>query len=261
MLQAAAESISDWGDPALHPAARPPEAEVTAIRKVLAAAARQHAAVHIVHVSTPAGADLIAEARAGQRVTCETAPHYLYLDSSMLQRKDGHRWLCSPPLRDPSMREGLLERARRGMFDMFATDHCAFHVKDKDTGTEDIRTVPNGIAGIGALPHLVADLYREKSGVEWKHVVRTLSEEPARLLGLYPQKGAIAVGADADLVVLAPDAPVRPVRSTYADAYEPYPGRTTTLGIRAVLVQGNLVVRDGTIVDSSDPAGRCLWPN
>ena len=145
----------EWKHAIAHARSRPPHAEVLAIKEVLHRAERQRAAVHIVHVSTPEGLALIQDARSSARVTCETGPQYLFLDDSWLMRGDGHRWVCSPPLRSPQMREGLVTMAARGAVDLFATDHCAFTREDKDMCRTSMHEVPNGIVGIGALPHLV----------------------------------------------------------------------------------------------------------
>jgi dihydropyrimidinase len=119
--------------------------------------------------------------------------------------------------------------------------------------------VPGGLAGIGALPHLIYNLFasagRDGAGALATH----LAENPARALGLYPRKGSLAVGADADLVLLSADNPSRPIQSSLADTYEPYEGFTSSLRIHHVVLRGEQVVGDGRLLDINHPRGRCLW--
>ncbi len=248
----------DWRDPMSHVRLRPAAAEVTAILRLIDLARKTGAQIHIVHVSTPEGVEAIRSA-PDTRVTCETCPHYLFLDAGYLARPDGYHWICAPPLRTAEQRQKLCELARHGAIDLFATDHCAFLKKDKDDWGGDIRRVPGGVAGIGALPHLVFKLYQdvltEKTLVQ---ISRQLCTNPARVTGLYPRKGAIQASADADLVVLQPRGAAKPVLSTLADAWETYPDLTSTLDIKYVFLRGVLAARDGRLCNTSNPTGACL---
>ena len=252
LLQAAAAEVSDWTHPSAH-------AQVAAIRAVLERAAARSTPLHTVHVSTPEGADLIAAARHTQDVTCETGPQYLTLDSSWLDRGDGHRWICSPALRTPALVKQMANRARDGVFDVFASDHCPFLCEDKDAGAGDVRTVPNGIPGIGALPHLAYAALHGGKGDPLLRLGTFLSETPARVMGLYPRKGSLQSGADADIIILSPDDDPHPIRSSLAETYEPYPGFLTRLRMHSVLVHGIPVVHDGFLLDPDHPQGSCTW--
>jgi dihydropyrimidinase len=250
----------EWKRPLAHARSRPPGAEVLAIREVLRRAQQQQAAVHIVHVSTPEGLALIQDARSAVRVTCETGPQYLFLDESWLMRGDGHRWICSPPLRSPEMRKALVTMAARGAVDLFATDHCAFTRADKDACRASVREVPNGIAGIGALPHLVYSLFAGTGIDPMLEMTRRLSANPARLLGVYPRKGAIQPWADADLVICRLTASERPLRSSLAEVHESYPAMKSQLQFEHVFLRGQEVVRDGRLLNPDERRGRTLWP-
>ena len=141
--------------------------------------------------------------------------------------------------------------------DFLATDHCPFSRHDKDVVDGDFRAVPCGIPGLGALVPLAFELLAGHGEASLGALVRMLSTNPARLAGLHARKGTIREGADADLAVLDLDGPERPVRSTLADAHDPWAGRTTRLAFRHVLLRGVEVVRDGRLVDAA-PSGMAL---
>ncbi len=253
-----ARAAIDWSDPRSHARVRPAEAEVTAIRRLIEITRRSGAQLHIVHVSTPEGAAAIRQAGEA-RITCETCPHYLFLDQDWLDRPDGRRWICAPPLRPEVSRRRLTEMARAGEIDCLATDHCAFTRADKESGGGDIRRTPGGVAGIGALVPLAFRLYEEKeSGAALIQIARQLAAAPARIIGHYPRKGSLQVGADADLVVLRSGGAERSIRSSLADAFETYPGLKTTLSIRALFLRGRLVVENGEILEPDSPGGAWL---
>ncbi|HQI50040.1 MAG TPA: amidohydrolase family protein [bacterium] len=247
----------DWSDPRSHARIRPAEAEVTAIRRLIEIARRTGAHVHIVHVSTPAGLDAIRTAGEAL-VTGETCPHFLFLDESWLRRPDGRRWICAPPLRPEASRRKLAEMVRAGEIDCLATDHCAFTRTDKDSGGGGIRRTPGGVAGIGALVPLAFRLFEGKDAdASLQAVRRLLSAHPAQILGLYPRKGSLQIGADADLVVLRTSGAERSICSSLADTFETYPGMKTTVAIRAAFLRGRLVVENGEILEPDTPGG--VW--
>jgi dihydropyrimidinase len=256
-LAAARQAAGDRTDVFAHTLLRPERAEVAAIERAVEVCAATRCPLHVVHVSTATGARIIAQARPRAPLSCETAPHYLLLDEGALAAQDGHRLLCTPPLRPQATRAEMESLAAAGLFDLFATDHCAFTRYDKDARRSDARAVPKGIAGLGALVPLLFDLLMKGHGCDLRELALRLAANPARLLGLYPRKGAIAAGADADLVLVDPSGPPRPVRSTYADAYDPYAGRSTSWNVRWVLRRGEVVVRDNTLIAGA-ANGRCL---
>ena len=245
----------DLSQPFTHTLMRPKVAEIAAIAAVLKIAAKYEARVHIVHVSTPEGVELVERARRDAPVTCETAPQYLWLNDSWLQRPDGHRWLCTPPLRSAADQLRLRALAARGAIDLFATDHCAFRKAHKDDWNLDLRNVPNGIAGIGALPHLAYALLQPLGDDALVQLAQRLATVPAKAFRLYLRKGAIKVGSDADLSIVNIHGKPRAIQSSLADAYETYPGRTTTLDFKYVLVRGEVVVSNNQLIDGCLPRG------
>lgn len=261
-LERARAANQEWRDPRRHAEVRPAEAEITAIRRLIAIARHSGARLHIVHVSTPEGAAAI-HAAGDPRISGESCPHYLFLEAGMLARPDGHRWICSPPLRSSAARQQLARMATADEIDLLATDHCAFSRADKDDWQHDFRRVPGGLAGLGALVPLAFRLYLPGPGLTAEpagllRIARQLAANPARLLGAWPQKGTIQIGSDADLSVIDLQGPVRAVESSLSDVWESYPGMTTTLAIRYLFQRGRLAVRDGRILEGAVPDGR-LW--
>jgi dihydropyrimidinase len=259
LLAAIDPATLTFGDPHSHTRARPEGAEVEAIRRALELAERTGCPLHVVHVSTAAGAELVVGARRRSAATCETGPQYLLLDDGALVGADGHRFLCTPPLRNAATRARMEDLAVAGAFDLFATDHCAFRRDDKDNwdGT-DYREVPNGLAGIGALVPLLHDLLISRHGLPPGELALRLAANPAKLLGLYPRKGVIRPGSDADLVLVRAEGSPRTVRATWADAHDPWSARTTHWDVRAVLRRGEVVARDNRVRAGAAPSGRAL---
>ena len=249
----------DLCDPFSHTLLRPPGAEIAAIERALALARETGCPLHIVHVSTPSGASAIAAARHHHEVSGETGPQYLLLSDQSLRQPGGHRLLCSPPLRPEADRARLEALTAAGALDLLATDHCPFNRADKDRFNGDYRAVPNGIPGLGALVPLMHELLVGRHGWPLGELVRRLSTNPARLAGLGPRKGVIHEGADADLVVLDPSGPERSVRSTLADAHDPWSDRTTRLICRHVFLRGVEVVRDGARSTCPRRAAPARW--
>ncbi len=248
----------DLSKPSSLPRLRPEEAEVSAVTRVLELAREARLPLHVVHVSSLEAAQRIQSARPNQDVTCETCPQYLWLDPSWLSLPQGHRWLCAPPLREN--REPFREALREGLFDCLATDHCAFLAKDKDAWDgQDIRRVGHGLPGLGSLVPLAWKLFEEAPDRAALSVARLLSETPARILGLQHRKGRLEPGLDADMVVLDPRGPRRPLKSSLAEVHEPYPGFTTRLQARHVLMAGQVQVRDGARWGHDDSRA-CVLP-
>ena len=167
----------------IHTLQRPELAEAIAVERVLDLAVRHDHPVHIVHVSTPGAAMLIAEARHhNPRITCETAPHYLLYDEEKLKKPDGHRWLCTPPLRSEESRGLLVELLQDGVFDIIASDHCPFKPADKDRHKDTPAKVPMGLPGLGSLfPSLFESLV-ERGLIGLETLVDLCCRRPAELM-------------------------------------------------------------------------------
>ncbi len=243
-----------------HTRLRPEAAEIVAIQRVVELALAHRTSMHVVHVSTLEGARHLVANRGKGDLSFETCPQYLFLDESWLAREDGHRWLCSPPLRGDRL--SFLELIRQGAADIIATDHCPFCTRDKDNWNgQDFRVVPNGMPGISALPHVTWKIWEDDPDRAAMGLATHLSLNPAHRAGIGDRKGALQPGMDADIVVLDPRGPERPLRSTSADAFEAFPGFTSHLAFRHVLLHGETRVQDGRLTQPAAPTGRLLQPS
>ena len=187
--------------------ARPPEAEVEAIQRLLVCmrSAGKEVRAHVVHVSCAEGlAEVDAARNKGVAITAETCPHYLAFTEDDFERI-GPALKCAPPIRDAPTREALWNSLLEGRVDFIGSDHSPCPAADKQKGQDDIWRAWGGIAGIQAtLPVLMTDGVQAR-GLSFERVAHLTATAPAQAFGLYPRKGAIAVGADADLALVDPD--------------------------------------------------------
>lgn len=193
----------DTGIKAL-PTTRPVFTETEAIRRVCDFAKYTGCKTHIVHVSSGDGAEALKYARlGGAPVTGETCPQYLYLDNSCFDRENGHYWSCCPPIRPKGQQDNLWKTLNDGYLSMVATDHCPFTKKDKDSWGGSITTLPMGIPGTETMTSLV--LNGINSGkLETITAIKSITENPAKIFGLYPEKGSLIPGTDADIMIYNP---------------------------------------------------------
>ncbi|MDY0152214.1 MAG: dihydroorotase family protein, partial [Candidatus Cloacimonas sp.] len=159
-----------------HSIRRPEKAEIVAVEKLLELSLKHKYPLHIVHVSCPKAALLIHQAKQEAKyITCETAPHYLLLNEEQLADPQGHRWLCSPPLRSENSRGLMVELLQDGIFDIIASDHCAFTVLQKDSGILHPEITPMGIAGSGTLFSLLAEHLVAKGKISMEQLFQLIS--------------------------------------------------------------------------------------
>jgi allantoinase len=233
-------------------ASRPDAAEQTAIATVIERARRTGASAHILHLSSADALPEVAQARAdGVALTAETCPHYLTVAAEEIP--DGATaFKCCPPIRGAANRDALWGALRDGDIDMVVSDHspCTADLKRQDTG--DFAEAWGGIASLQLGLPVVWTAARER-GVPLTDVVRWMSTAPARRVGL-AGKGEIAVGADADLCVFAPDEPwtVDVARLHHKNPVSPYAGRTLTGTVRRTWLRG------APIDLAAAPTGRLL---
>lgn len=232
--------------------ARPAAAELEAIRRLLVCmrGAGRDVRAHVVHVSCAAGlAEIDAARNRGVAITGETCPHYLAFNEEDFERM-GPPLKCAPPIRDTETREALWEEVLAGRVDVIGSDHSPCPAADKQKGEHDIWQAWGGIAGIQAtLPVLLTEGWHAR-GLSLERIAHLTATAPAQLFRLFPRKGAIAVGSDADLAIVDPqhewilESPALETRS----GVSPYLGRRFTGKVVRTLVRGKTVFRDGAVV-------------
>lgn len=207
--------------PIWHARTRPGWGEVEASLRAIALAAQADAPVYVVHMNMAGEVDQLAYGRAHNvQAMGETCPQYLFFNEKDLERSDGAKYVCSPPLRSPTDQAGIWHGIEAGTIQVLATDHCPFFydgtkpiiyegepimIPGKELGKNDFTRIPNGLPGVG-----------DRLPIFWTHAVNSgrvtpnqfvalTSTNPARIFGLYPQKGCLAPGSDADLVLWDPN--------------------------------------------------------
>lgn len=247
--------------PSSHPECRPAILEAEAISRLLKMAEVADVPVVIVHLSSEAGLREVEAARArGQKVYVETCPHYLLLDDSLysLPEFKGAKYVCAPPLRKEADQEALWKALNDGSVQTISTDHCSFTLKQKDAGRDDFTKIPGGMPGVETRGVLLYTYGVAKNRITAERMVELLSETPAKLYGVYPRKGRIAEGADADIVVYDPNGTTK---ITAADQvcnvdYAPYEGYEIAGHISQVYLRGTLSVDEGQVLE--DRGGRYI---
>ncbi len=239
--------------PAFHPQTRPSYTEAEAIRRFLTIAKAADAPVIVVHLSTAEGYEEILRARKnGVRVFAETCPQYLLLDDSVYTKPfdEAAKYVCSPPLRKRSDQKALWDALRRGALDTISTDHCSFTADQKRAGAEDFTRIPNGMPGVETRAVLMYTYGVKKKRITLPQMAAYLSENPARLYGMYPKKGAIKAGSDADIVVYEPNGfrTITAASCHSACGANPYEGVRYQGGVETVYLRGTAVYHAGELL-------------
>jgi allantoinase len=246
-------------DPMAYAESRPPYAEAEAIARVISMSRETGAEIYIVHMSLGAGAALIKTAKQrGQTVYVETCPQYLALDDSAL-REQGPWAKCAPPLRPRENADRMWEYILDGTIDTIGSDHAPFTPEEKEAGREVIWRAPNGLTGIQTMLPLMLDEGIGRRGLSWTRLAEITATNAARIFRLAPRKGAIAIGADADLVLVDPDAAwtIRGADLLHKNKWTPYEGRRVRGRVDMTLVRGTVVYQDG-VVHSEPGFGRLV---
>jgi len=229
---------------------RPPFAELETVQRASYWAKVTGGNLHIVHVSIPDGLRAIAQAKqAGVHVTAETCPHYLYFDQADYERL-GPSAKCAPPIRSRENVEAMWECVLSGLVDTIGSDHSPCNWEEKEKGLDNIWNAWGGISGIQSLLTVMLSEGVNKRGLSLEALARMLSFNPARLFGLYPKKGAIQPGADADLVIvdLNKEWTLTADQLYYKNKFSAYVGSTFKGQVLRTLVRGKTVFKEGKIV-------------
>ena len=243
-----------------HALSRPTLAEAEAVGRAARLAGAANSPLYIFHVSS---ADALAEIRAargrGWPIYAETCPHYLCLDASLYERPDGYNWCMSPPLRSQADRDALWHALADGTISVVSTDDASFDAESKKRGEESFTLVPNGIPGVEARLSILYSEGVATGRIDVQRLVALTSTNPARLVGLYPRKGNIAVGADADIVLFDPTrkATLSIVSSHMLAGWHPYEGMQVT-GVPIMTIAGGQVIVEEEEFKGKEGAGRFI---
>ena len=238
---------------ACHPQTRPDYLEAEAVGRILRIAQAADAPVVIVHTTNAAALAEIDQARQrGQTVYSETCPQYLALDDTVYYQTDwlsAAKFVCSPPIRKKADQDALWAGLKEGRVQTVSTDHCSFTTQQKLAGQGDFTTIPGGLPGVETRGEVVYTTGVAGGRIDLPTMCRVLSENPAKLYGLYPRKGCIAPGADADIVIYDPEADhtLRAADMVSRCDYTPFEGFRTSGSIAAVYLRGALAVDRGAV--------------
>jgi len=240
--------------PKFHALTRPARAEAEATHRAICLAEMAEVPIYIVHLSAAEALRQVTEARdRGLPVFAETCPQYLFLSYDNYEEPgfDGAKYVMSPPLRPRQGREELWRGLAFNDLQAISTDHCPFCMKEqKELGRGDFSKIPNGAPGIETRMSLVYDGGVRTGRISLNRFVELTSTSPAKMFGLYPRKGTIAPGADADIVVFDPERQVTLSAKTLHMKvdYNPYEGRQVTGAPDTVLSRGRVIVDNGRFV-------------
>jgi dihydropyrimidinase len=247
-------------DPLYHGIARYPVFEGEATNRVIRLAEGAQVPVYIVHLSARDALNAVRDARdRGSQVFAETCPQYLFLSlDDMGNGFEGAKFVCSPPLRSADHQDELWTGLIKDDLQLVATDHCPFDFHgQKDLGKDDFRKVPNGLPGVEDRLDLLHDGAVVGGKMTKERWVEIVSTAPAKLFGMYPQKGSISAGADADIVIYDPNRKhTISAKTHHMDVdYSCYEGREVQGRSDIVLIRGSVLVRDGEFTGTKG-AGR-----
>lgn len=254
-------------EPKYHPLTRIDMVEKEAIERLINIAEMTDAPVYVVHLSTKKGLEAIKEGRKrGVKVYTETCPQYLLLNDKCYEgtKEDefnGAKFVMSPPLRKEYDKEALWEALINGDIEITSTDHCSFNYKgQKELGRGDFSKIPNGAPGV---EHRMALLYTygvAKGRISLNKFVEITSTNAAKIFGMYPEKGTIQIGSDADILVWDPDYEgIITYKEQYQNVdYTPYEGFKQIGRVKHVFLNGEKIVFDGHIL-LDEPKGKYVY--
>jgi dihydropyrimidinase len=232
----------------LHAMSRPNFSESEAVQRAIYLASMSDARVYIFHMTTQEACSIAEEwLRQGYPVAAETCPQFLLLSDKMFRRKNGHYFASCPPLRTEDDAAYLWDALENGSIQVVATDHCSFTKKQKDSWRGDFRKLRCGLPGIETLLPLMFTHGFLGGRISAATLVQVLSANPAKIFGLYPRKGALKVGSDADIVIIDPEREVRvdPGRLHMKCDYSPYQGSKLRGFPSITILRGKVIQKDG----------------
>lgn len=246
-----------------HAQSRPPITEYETISKLLLFAEDTGARIEFCHVSTPQGLEMIKQAKAkGLDVYAETCPHYLLMNDDLLDQF-GPYAKCNPPLRDQSLVDQMWQYVNDGTVDFLGSDHAPYTFEEKKRGWDNIFNCPAGIPCIEMRFPLMMDAVN-KGKLSLEKLVELVSTNPAKVFGLYPKKGAIQIGADADVIIVDPEETytvrTKDMYTKSRDSAMVFDGMELTGRIKMTIVRGRVVMEDGKVTEENRGYGQWVQP-
>lgn len=238
---------------------KPAESEPSAVRRLIDLARKTGVRLLIRHVSSAEGARMIAAAQQeGLEVYGETCPHYLYFDEQVYERENAADYIVNPPIRTAADREGIWRVLSEGTAFTIGTDDCAFYLRQKRV-SKDFDAVPGGMPGIETRLALLHELGVRTGRISMERLAELTAQNPAKLYGLYPRKGTIAVGSDADLVLLdtACTRTITAAKLHEKSDYTPFEGCCVHVAVDKTIRGGEILV-DGETDTAVPGTGRLL---
>jgi dihydropyrimidinase len=243
--------------PEFHPLSRPPELEGEAVHRVIILSKITGTPIYVVHVSTKNGLDEIYKAQQNKQVVfAETCPQYLLLneDEYLKPFHESAAYVMSPPLRSKIHSDALWKGMKEGVVNTIGTDHCPFNsTGQKEIGKNDFRKIPNGAPGVENRLELLYTFGVLENKITLNQFVDMVSTKPSKIFGLYPQKGEIAKGADADLVIWDPAKEKTITSKTHLQNCDTniYEGFRIKGSVDSVILNGEIVFKDGNFIKGS----------
>ena len=239
--------------PKYHALTRPARAEAEATHRAIALAEIADVPIYIVHLSAAEALEMVTEARdRGLHAYAETCPQYLFLSYDNYEEPDfnGSKYVMSPPLRDRAKQAQLWRGLAFNDLQCISTDHCPFCMKEKHLGEHDFSKIPNGAPGIETRMSLVYDGGVREGRISMNRFVELTATSPAKIFGLFPRKGTIAPGSDADIVVFDPNRTMTlSAKTLHMNVdYNPYEGRQVTGATDTVLTRGRVIIENGKFI-------------
>jgi dihydropyrimidinase len=236
--------------PKYHALTRPARAEGEATHRAIALAEIADVPVYIVHLSAAEALEMVTEARdRGLPAFAETCPQYLFLSYDNYEEPgfEGAKYVMSPPLRQQATQDRLWRGLAFNDLQAISTDHCPFCMKEKHLGNGDFSKIPNGAPGVETRMSLVYDGGVRSGRISLNRFVELTSTSPAKIFGMFPKKGTIAPGSDADVVIFDPNATnTLSARTHHMKVdYNPYEGRSVTGVTETVLSRGKVIIEGG----------------
>jgi dihydropyrimidinase len=245
-----------------YPQAHPRIADVEATRRVIDYAKQLNGRIHIAHINTREGAQMVTEAHlAGLKVSGETCPHYLMFTEDVYKtgKPAAAYSILAPSLRGKDDQDKLWQALRSGGISTIATDHCPYNIEQKTKGGDDFRAVPGGAGGIETSLPLIYTYGVVSKKFDIEQMVALMSANPARLFNLYPRKGVIAEGSDADLVIYDPEGQSRIDTSELHSNSDHtlYQGMEVAGRVESTILRGNTIIENGRLV-AREPSGKFI---